>query len=279
MAFQDLVFDLAAGIEQGRAYDMMSLLHKYQEILSQKGVDSPESYTTQNLKICLQKQFSNSIVFHQPADCSKSELVYASTVNIQDVVNAWAVFQNPSIGNVSVNNGNQTLQSSEIHCVASLIKQEIKKCTGIHTKPLNTEDVSMETTRQLIPGSLYLLIKQLMVSDKRARPPNALNQSTAIEDERQILRITQDITHCNSKGRVKLPKHSSLAMCVHHLTSSKRLIELLKRLGYCVSYDEMRAVNTSIAEDVLAMAEEFGTVIPTVIRADSFVQVAAANND
>lgn len=71
MAFQDLVFDLAAGIEQGRAYDMMSLLHKYQEILSQKGVDSPESYTTQNLKICLQKQFSNSIVFHQPADCSR----------------------------------------------------------------------------------------------------------------------------------------------------------------------------------------------------------------
>ena len=33
-AFQDLVFDLAAGIEQGRAYDMMSLLSKYQEIHS-----------------------------------------------------------------------------------------------------------------------------------------------------------------------------------------------------------------------------------------------------
>ena len=45
-AFQDLVFDLAAGIEQGRAYDMMSLLSKYQEILTQKGADSPESYTT-----------------------------------------------------------------------------------------------------------------------------------------------------------------------------------------------------------------------------------------
>lgn len=168
----------------------------------------------------MQKHFSTSIVFHQPADRSKSELVYASTVNIQDVLTPWAVFQSPKNGNVSVNNGNETPQSSEIRRVASLIKQEIKKCTGINTKPLNTQDVSMETARQLIPDSLYLLIKQLVVSDKRARPSNALKQSTAIEDERQILSIAQDIIHCNSKGRVKLPKHTSLAICVHHLTTS-----------------------------------------------------------
>ena len=118
-----------------------------------------------------------------------------------------------------------------------------------------------------------------MVSDKRVRPSNPLNQSTAIEDERQILSIAQDIIHCNSKGRVKFPKHTSLAICVHHLTTSKRLIELLNKMGHCVSYDEMRAVNTSIAEDVLAKAEEFGTVIPTVIKAGSFVQIAADNND
>ena len=137
----------------------------------------------------------------------------------------------------------------------------------------------METARQLILDSLYLLIKQLVVSDKRARPTKALNQSTAIEDERQILSIAQDIIHCNFKGRMKLPKHTSLAMCVHHLTSSKWLIELLNRKGHCVSYDEMPAVNTSIAEDILAKAEEFGTVIPTVIKAGSFVQIAADNND
>ena len=170
-------------------------------------------------------------------------------------------------------------RSSEISRVASLIKQEIKKCTGINIKPPNTQDVSMETATQLIPHSLYLLIKQLVVSAKWARPSNALSSSTAIEDERQILSIAQDIIHCNSKGRVKLPKHTSLAICVHHLKTSKRLIKLLKRMGHCVSYHEMSAVNRSIAEDVLAKAEEFGTVIPTVIKAASFVQIAADNND
>jgi len=91
--------------------------------------------------------------------------------------------------------------------------------------------------------------------------------------------IAQDIIHCNTKGRVKLPKHTSLAMCVHHLTLSKRLIELLNRMGHCVSYDEMRAVNTSIAEEVLAKVQEFGTVIPTNIKPGAFVQIAANNND
>ena len=68
-------------------------------------------------------------------------------------------------------------------------------------------------------------------------------------------------------------------MCVHHLTSSKRLIELLNRMRHCVPYDEMRAVNTSIAEEVLAKVEEFGTAIPTNIKPGAFVQIAANNND
>lgn len=71
------------------------------------------------------------VAVHQPADQRKPELVYSSSVNIQDILNAWAVFQPPAKGNASVNDG--TLQPSEIHRLASSIKQEIKKCTGIPT--------------------------------------------------------------------------------------------------------------------------------------------------
>ena len=55
-------------------------------------------------------------------------------------------------------------------------------------------------------------------------------------------------------------------MYVHYLASSKRLIELPNRMGHCVSYDEMRAVNTNIAEEDLAKVEAFGTVTPTNIE-------------
>ena len=53
----------------------------------------------------------------------------------------------------------------------------------------------------------------------------------------------------------KLPKNTSLVRCVHHLTSCKHLIELLNRMGYCVSYNKMRA---SIIEGNLAKVEEMG---------------------
>ena len=50
-------------------------------------------------------------------------------------------------------------------------------------------------------------------------------------------------------------------------------------MGHCCSYDEMRAVDTSAALEVLTKAEEFGTVIPSNISPGIFVQLAADNND
>lgn len=78
---------------------------------------------------------------------------------------------------------------------------------------------------------------------------------------------------------MKLPKRTGLVICAHLLTSSMCLIEPLNRMGHCVSYDEMRVVNTSIAEEVLAKAEECGTEIPTNIKPGKFIQIAADNND
>lgn len=70
-----------------------------------------------------QKHVSTSIVFHKPADRSKSELVYANNYYIQDVLNAWAVFQSTENGHVSVNNGNETPQSSEYVVLQAYLKQ------------------------------------------------------------------------------------------------------------------------------------------------------------
>ena len=105
------------------------------------------------------------------------------------------------------------------------------------------------------------------------------SQCLSISGERQVLSICQDIIHCSTKGKVKTSKHAGLAITVHHLTSSRRLITLLKKMGHCCSYDEMRAVDTSAALEVLAKAEKIGTVIPSNISPSTFVQIAADNND
>ena len=68
-------------------------------------------------------------------------------------------------------------------------------------------------------------------------------------------------------------------MTVHHLTGCKQLVVLLNRMGHSLSYDDLLAIDTSLAVEVLAKVEAYGTVIPSNITEGSFVQVAADNND
>ena len=50
-------------------------------------------------------------------------------------------------------------------------------------------------------------------------------------------------------------------------------------MGHCCSYDELRAADTSIAAEVLAKADEYGTVVPSNIAPGPFLQLAADNTD
>jgi len=70
--------------------------------------------------------------------------------------------------------------------------------------------------------------------------------------------LAQDIVHCASHGRIKMPKHVSLAMSVRHLTGSKQLVTILNRMGHCASDDEVEVMDTSLAEEILARSELSG---------------------
>ena len=78
---------------------------------------------------------------------------------------------------------------------------------GICAAPLNVNDVSLECLRNLIPDSLYLLVRLKITSDI----------TNVSEVERLVISIAQGVMYCCGKSRVKLPKHVSLAMCVQHL--------------------------------------------------------------
>ena len=88
-AFREMTKEISPGLDQGKAYDMGSLLTRYREILDEKEVQG-DSYTTQRLKVRLEKHFGDSIVFHQQTDRTKPELLYSSSIQVQDVLNGWA---------------------------------------------------------------------------------------------------------------------------------------------------------------------------------------------
>ena len=150
-------------------------------------------------------------------------------------------------------------------------------CSGITARPPDVKQVSLEAARQVVPDSLYWLIRFLVTGE--AGKTNCPSQCSNTSNEHQILSICQDIIHCSTNGRVKTPKHAGLAITVHHLTSSRRLVTLLNKMGHCSSYDETQAIDTSAALEVLAKAYEFGTVIPSNISPGPFIQIATDNND
>ena len=158
--------------------------------------------------------------------------------------------------------------------VAGCIREEIRKSNGIKLRPLDVKEICLETAKRIVPPPiLYMLIREI-ISPSEIKEPEISTACKRIEDERKVLTISQDIIHSASNGRVKLPKQIGVAMAVHHLTGSKVLITLLNRMGHCSSYSEVQEVDTS-----LAMAEQFGTVVPSNISSGPFIQFAADNND
>ena len=64
------------------------------------------------------------------------------------------------------------------------------------------------------------------------------------------------------------PKHVGLVVTRQHITGSEQMVTLRNRMGYCISYDEIEVVDTSLAQEVISKSEESGVV-----------QFAGDNND
>ena len=242
----------------------------YQELLKEKGVDG-ERYTKHRLKERLKKFFGDVIDFFQASKC-KSEIVFPSSLSIQDLINNAAEA-------TKVKDDPAHQQYQQLCEVGSRIRDDIKKTDGISLRPPDVKDVSQETAKRIVPSSLYLLLRQIISPFKLDEFGN-IPLCSKTEDERKILTIAQDVIHCVSNSRVKLPKHIGLAMAIHHFTGSKMIITLLNRMGHCSSYSEVQTVDTSLAmEAAAASAEQFGTVMPSNISPGPFVQLATDNND
>ncbi|CAB4033844.1 Hypothetical predicted protein [Paramuricea clavata] len=155
---------------------------------------------------------------------------------------------------------------------AQLLKHQIKQCKGISIYPGSVNDIDQATAKNVVTGDLYLFLRWLITND--GVDVDAESDCSNDSDERKVLCLTQDVIHCTSHGRVNL----GLVMSVHHLTGSKQCpFSIL--WAYCSCYSEIETVDTALARESLAKSECDGTVIPSNITPDTFIQFAADNND
>ena len=210
---------------------------------------------------------------------SKPEVAYSSSTSLMDVINAASSCALPD-SESSMSTAKTEPTTSEfldIFSVAFRIRHKIMKCKGIDINPLNIEDLQLDTAKLLLPLSRYWLIRWIVTGESLGDHPTA--SALNITDERKIIMVGQELIHCTSHARVKLPKQVGLAMCMKHLTGSKQLITLLNRMGHCSSYKEIAQLATSLANESLATADYSGVLIPNNINPGVFIQMTADNND
>ena len=165
-----------------------------------------------------------------------------------------------------------------LYKAAMIIKSDINSTTGIPIQPLHLNDLTTQTCKHVVPERLYWLLRWIIsASETFELKPSTEYKDSA--DQRRVVMLGQDIVQCSTHGRVKTPKHASLAMSVRHLTGSKQLIKILNTLGHCCSYDETEVIDTSLAKESLAKAKKTGVAIPSNITRGKFIQFAGDNND
>ena len=91
-------------------------------------------------------------------------------------------------------------------------------------------------------------------------------------DERLVLIMVQNVA---AHVRTNMPKHVTLVIAVRHMTRWKPLINMLRRMGHRDSYDDVEAMDTSLAKEILAS----GVVIPSSNSPGVSVQVTRHNTD
>ena len=265
---------------QKKALNMSVLTERFRTILADK-ITNIETYRNEKLKRRLKNHYGDQIVFHDHYDRSKPQFIYSSEISLQDTINTAAKLseminekdERHIVHEMDPNNNSVILQT------ASILRHEIKGCSSLNTNPVNPKEISTEKAQEIVPVSLYNLIKWTIEG------PNEEILNTETKDitrkdniNRQVLSIGQDLIYCVSKGSVRTPKHIGLAVSVKHMTGSKKVVTMLNRFGHAINYDELQRIDTAIAENIIK-SDNTDTLLPSNISAGQFVHAAADNID
>ncbi|KAL2095499.1 hypothetical protein ACEWY4_010218 [Coilia grayii] len=142
--------------------------------------------------------------------------------------------------------------------------------------------VSEEEMISCIPDSLFMFLRVMFGGQSLLEVDQEDETAQNKEDgtQRKVLSIAQDLVYNISGGKRWTPKHLGLASTLHQATRSKELVELFHQAGHIISYNNLKQVDTALAECTLhAMDMDTGAVVPPNLVPDRFVHFTCDNID
>ena len=91
-----------------------------------------------------------------------------------------------------------------------------------------------------------------------------------------IYRIVFNIVHT---GQKKTPLHVSSSEAIHDTGQSKKLIQILNRMGLCTIYEELEIIDVGLAQRIIDLGREPRVPVPPVIQDGVMLHGAMDNYD
>ena len=130
--------------------------------------------------------------------------------------------------------------------------------------PPTVEELSGEARD--FPENLMEFFTSLFFEDKRHQP----NDYTSIP--RLIDSYMADRIHAVTRGKVMTAKHFVLGMGLHNMTRSKKLIQLINKLGHCIDYNAVCDILTAQAQKSSELAKSSSILHLTPISTNNSIK-------
>jgi len=215
-------------IEERKAMFATVLLDLYKaEYLSGGGnKDDIDCYTGQALMKKVKDRFGDRLTISM-YDSRKGNFIFNSTLSEAD---ARASFHDEDEKSL------HAIRTAALH-LRSVIQALPKSAT-----PSMTSLETLKLCSPQLPEELVMFFKTLLCG---LREPSGVENCETVN--RKVMAMTSDAVYNTSHGTVRPWKHTVLGLGLGTLTGSKLVLRLLNRLGYSLSYDEVKALETEFA--------------------------------
>ena len=284
----DVAFEYISEIVQDKIISeldvikMSELRDIYVNQLQASGVTDP-SFKTQRLKQRLQRHFGDMLSFWQPTLKCESEIVYSENVKKGQIVEAGINCLDKA-SSADARDSQKTSNNEEHDIVTLYHSAKVLRCS-LHELTAKLPQVpsakDLHESSIQVPDSLFNFLAWLLCdsTDVDGDIPDVVGRINVRNDmKRRILSIGQDLVYASPNGRVKTPKHVSIAMTVKNLTRSSQVITLLNRFGHCISYNDVISLENKMVQQQL-QREKDNLILPSNIQPHVFANFCWDNND
>ena len=146
----------------------------------------------------------------------------------------------------------------------------------------------IDCQKKLVPPSVLLLVSMIMES------PSIKKDKKEIEEEDQVIKAALTIAqllsfnsckqgragktvHHRQERECPLPVYTALK--IHGETRKRSLVDVMHKLGLCISSDRVMYISPDLANSVTAQFEQDGVVCPPKLRKDVFTTAGIDNID